>query len=96
MNYAPLLIISVLVAGVVGGSTVYVLGPERVVIPENVIIRRQGYIPLWVDGELTWIPENEALILINPSGWENIELVWPENHPKTENITIIWPENAVW
>ena len=100
MNFAPLLIL-VMVTGVIGGSVVYVLGPERVeiVIPENVIIRRPGHIPLWVNDELTWVPENEALILVNKSGWENIELIWPENHPKTENITLIWPENIrpfVW
>ena len=91
----PLLLLT-LIAAAAGGGAVYVLGPEQVeiVIPENVIIWRQGYIPILVDNELTWIPENGALILLNKSGWENIELIWSENHPQTENITIIWPKNS--
>ena len=45
------------------------------------------------DGELTWIPENEALILVNKSGWENIELIWPEHQIK--NITAFLSEYPI-
>ena len=64
----PLLLLT-LIAAAAGGGAVYVLGPERVVLPENVIIWRQGYVPLWIDNELTWVEENRVFVIDN---WDNI------------------------
>ena len=89
MNFVSLLIL-VVIAGVVGGSVVYVLGPVQVVIPENVIIRRQGHVPLWVDDELIWVEENRVFIL-SENVLENVRprIIFPDNVFK---VTIYrWP-----
>lgn len=82
-----LLIHAMIITATAGGTSYF----TRIEIPENVIIPRPGYVPLWGDGKLTWIPENEAVILLNEKGWENIEIIWPEEY--AEDITIVWPEN---
>ena len=93
---APMLVLTALVTGGVVGSAVYVLGPGRVVIPENTIIWRQGYVPVWVDNELTWVEENRVIVLPENTRvmvpiWIDNKLVWVEENAIRKDV--IFPDN---
>ena len=92
----PMLVLTALVTGGVVGSAVYVLGPERVVFPENAIIWRQGYVPVWVDNELTWVEENRVIVLPENTRvmvpiWIDNKLVWVEENVIRKDV--IFPDN---
>lgn len=71
-------------------TIVALLGPKEVVIPENILIWRQGYIPVWVDNELKWV-EKKMVFMLKPEN-EELSLVWPEKAQENENLKIVWSE----
>lgn len=57
----------------------------RMVLGENALIRRSGYVPLWGDNTIVWILENKAVIPIVPERVQILEVFEELNLSVMEN-----------
>lgn len=62
-----------------------VLENLRMVLGENALIRRSGYVPLWGDNTIVWILENKAVIPIVPERVQILEVFEELNLSVMEN-----------